>query len=372
MIGYQASLLLLAKRVKSTRSEATKRSSEDKPTVTVLVVAHNEEQVILDKLKNVCALDYPKEKIEIIVASDHSTDRTNQIVEEFIQKNPRADIRLYRTQQRGGKTNAQNEAVRIAKNEIIVFTDANAMIDPLAIEKLVEGLAQPDVCYVTGRLIYKNMKEQLTSQSESTYWDMDVRIRSIESRLQTITAGNGALYACWRADYIEVPVIESHDSALPRYFALRNKRALAIDDALVYEKAGETKEDEFKRKVRMNRLILSAIMPDLRILNILKYKWYTFFYFGHRTCRYTLWLNHLLLLVSNFLLLPAGLFYQIVFLGQLLFYLIGNIVLLKSSKNNYLNISAYYLLTIYAQLVGVYNSITGKNKPYWEKAETTR
>ncbi|MBF8807265.1 MAG: glycosyltransferase [Enterococcus lacertideformus] len=371
MVGYPVSLLFIAKGIKPMKSEATKRSSEDKPTVTILIVAHNEEQVILDKLKNVCALDYPNEKIEIIVASDHSTDRTNQIVEQFIQENPKRDIHLYPTQQRDGKTNAQNEAVRIAKNEIIVFTDTNAMIDPLAIEKLVDGLAQTDVCYVTGRLIYKNTQQQI-SQSESTYWDMDVRIRSIESQLQTITAGNGALYACWRADYIEVPVIESHDSALPRYFALQNKRALAIDDAFVYEKAGETKEDEFKRKVRMNRLILPAIMPDFRILNILKYKWYTFFYFGHRTCRYTLWLNHLLLLASNFLLLPTGIFYQVTFFGQLLFYLIGNIVLLKNSKNKYLSISAYYLLTIYAQLVGVYNSLTGKNKPYWDKAETTR
>lgn len=372
MIGYQACLFLIDKLIKPTRLEVINRSSEDKPTVTILVVAHNEEKVIFDKLTNVCTLNYPKGKIEIIIASDHSTDRTNQIVEQFIQEHPKDNIRLYKTQQRRGKTNAQNEAVRIAKNEIIVFTDANSMIDPFSIEKLSDCLTQEDVCYVTGRLVYKNTQQKPTSQSESTYWDMDVRIRAIESRIQTITAGNGALYACWRADYVEVPVIESHDSALPRYFALRKKRALAVDDALVYEKAGETKEDEFKRKVRMNRLILPAILPDFRILNILKYKWYTFFYFGHRTCRYTLWLNHLLLLVSNLFLLPAGLVYQIVFLVQLLFYLIGNIVLIKSSKNKYLNIGAYYLLTIYAQLVGVYNSLAGKNKPYWDKAETTR
>lgn len=372
MIGYQFSILLLDKILKYPKKMINTELLESQPTISILIVAHNEEKVILDKLKNVSKIEYPNEKTEIIVASDHSDDKTAEIVREFISNNPQKKIRLYETRKRGGKTNAQNEAVRIAENDILVFTDANSIIDSQAINWLVQGLCQEQVGYVTGRLIYLNRNQVVTSESESTYWDLDLQIRSIESRIQTITAGNGALYACWKKDYIEIPTIESHDSTLPRYFALEGKRALAIDEALVYEKAGETKEDEFKRKVRMNRIILKGILPDYRILNVFKYKWYSFFYFGHRTCRYTLWLNHFILIFTNFLLINEGCIYDLFLLGQVIFYLLASAILIKPTSNKYLNMMAYYMMTIYAQFVGVYKSLAHQNKAYWEKAETTR
>ncbi|EJC3746422.1 glycosyltransferase, partial [Enterococcus faecium] len=299
MLGYQITILLLDKIIRSPKKVMTNENLDNHPTISIIIVAHNEEKVILDKLKNVLNIEYPNDKTEIIVSSDHSDDQTAKLVLEFIRTNPQKNIKLYETKRRGGKTNAQNEAVRIADNEILVFTDANSIIDPQAIRWLVMGLSQENVGYVTGKLVYLNRDQVITSESESTYWDIDVRIRSIESRIQTITAGNGALYACWRKEYVEIPNIESHDSTFPRHFALKGKRAVSIDEALVYEKAGETNQDEFNRKVRMNRIILKGILPDYRILNIFKYKWYSFFYFGHRTCRYTLWLNHLILLITN-------------------------------------------------------------------------
>ncbi|OTP26394.1 glycosyltransferase [Enterococcus mundtii] len=372
MLGYQITILLLDKIIRSPKKVMTNENLDNHPTISVIIVAHNEEKVILDKLKNVSSIEYPNDKTEIIVSSDHSDDQTAELVLEFIRTNPQKKIKLYETNKRGGKTNAQNEAVRIANNEILVFTDANSIIDPQAIKWLVTGLCQENVGYVTGKLVYLNRDQVITSQSESTYWDIDVRIRSIESRIQTITAGNGALYACWKNEYVEIPNIESHDSTFPRHFALKGKRAVSIDEALVYEKAGETNQDEFKRKVRMNRIILKGILPDYRILNIFKYKWYSFFYFGHRTCRYTLWLNHLILLLTNFLLVNEGYIYSLLFIGQLIFYVLASVLLSKPSSNKYFNMMAYYMMTVYAQFVGVYKTLTHNNKAYWEKAGTTR
>ncbi|MGM0146871.1 glycosyltransferase [Enterococcus sp. AZ162] len=372
MIGYQLTILMLDKIVRPPKKVITNENLDIHPTISIIIVAHNEEKVILDKLKNVSNIEYPNDKTEIIVSSDHSDDQTAKLVLEFIKNNPQKNIKLYETKSRGGKTNAQNEAVRIADNEILVFTDANSMIDPQAIRWLVMGLCQENVGYVTGKLVYLNRDQVMTSESESTYWDIDVRIRSIESRIQTITAGNGALYACWKNEYVEIPNIESHDSTFPRHFALKGKRAVSIDEALVYEKAGETNQDEFKRKVRMNRIILKGILPDYRIFNVFKYKWYSFFYFGHRTCRYTLWLNHLILLTTNFLLVNEGYIYNSLFVGQLIFYILANVLLRKPCSNKYFNMMAYYMMTIYAQITGVYKSLTNNNKAYWEKAETTR
>ena len=97
-----------------------------------------------------------------------------------------------------------------------------------------------------------------------------------------------------------------------------------------------------------------------------------FFYFGHRTCRYTLWLNHLILLFTNFLLINEGGIYDLFLLGQVIFYLFASAILIKPTSNKYLNMMAYYMMTIYAQFVGVYKSLAHQNKAYWEKAENTR
>ena len=129
--------------------------------------------------------------------------------------------------------------------------------------------------------------------------------RNIESKIQTITAGNGAIYAVRNKDYQRIPPIECHDSSFPIVYALEKKRAIYNPDAVAYEKAGEDDEDEFKRKVRMNRIIFRGIMPDLRVFNVFSYHWFSYFYFGHRTCRYLLWMMHLLVLLLN---IPLAIF----------------------------------------------------------------
>ncbi|HFR3365731.1 TPA: glycosyltransferase, partial [Streptococcus suis] len=364
-IGYPASMIFLDKIIKKTNEKLT----DYEPTVTVMVVAHNEEGVIADKLMNLLQLDYPKDKLNILVTSDNSTDRTNEIVNEFVLKYQQ--IYLYQVEKRQGKTNAQNEASKLVKSEILVMTDANAMLKHDAINELVSSFTN-NVAYVTGKLDYINQNESLTSKSESTYWDLDTRIRDIESRFQTITAGNGAIYAVRTEDYVDFDPIMSHDSAMPLYFNLLGKRAVANHKAIAYEKAGENDGDEFKRKIRMARITLHFILPSIKILNVFKYKWFTYFYLGHRTSRYLLWLNHIIALLFSIILASNGVVYILALVTQTLIYLLVACKFLFKINDKILNFISYYCITILAQFVGVTKTVLGKNKPFWEKAESTR
>lgn len=369
MVGYPVSLKIIGKIYKSRKLQ---KDYNHQPTVTVMVVAHNEEKVILEKLHNIIELDYPKEKIEFLISSDNSTDRTNEIVKKFIDDHSEHNIRLYEVKARMGKTNAQNEAQKTVVTEYLVMTDANSMMDKNAVKELMAAFTSDDIAYVSGRLSIVNQEASDVSNAEASYWDSDLVSREIEGRIQTITAGNGALYACRTSDYYDFDPIQCHDSAMPPLYALEGKRAIANHDAVAYEKAGEVIEDEFGRKVRMNRIILKHILPDIRIFNVFKYKWFSYFYFGHRTCRYLLWISHLIFFISSALLIHKSWFYSIAFIGQVVFYLLVLIRAVTNSNNKYLTLVYYYTVTIIAQWVGVYRMLTGEAKPFWEKAESTR
>lgn len=370
MVGYPVVLFFLDKVI---NPKPLQKASNYEPDVTIMIVAHNEQKVILEKLENAVSLDYPKEKLEILVASDNCTDKTDQIVTDFIVQHPAERIRLYRSTRRMGKTNAQNEAQKTVQSEILVMTDSNTLFERNVIKELIASFSSPDIAYVCGALIYKNSNESLTSDAESTYWNIDLKMRDIESRVQTITAGNGAVYACRNKDYVDFEPIECHDSAMPIYYALKGKRALFNPSAIAYEKAGETIGDEFSRKVRMNRIILKTLREGLKTLNIFKYRWFSFFYFGHRTCRYSLWWAHILAFVTSVILSFMGSIPGMVFaVGQVLAFALAFISIKLEMKNKLVRMIGYYGMTVWAQIVGVWRIITGNAKPVWEKAESTR
>ncbi len=369
MIGYPASLVILNKLFK----KKNKKDSSFEPSVTIMVVAHNEEKVIEEKLQNLLDTDYPVDKLEFLIASDFCTDKTDEIVESFIAAHPERKIRIHKSVNHYGKTNAQNETQELCDTDILVMTDANAMFEPNAVRELVSYFTDPDIAYVSGQLRYMNTEGNKTANSEGFYWKLDLMCRNIESRFQTITAGNGAIYAVRNKDYEKINPIDCHDSRFPVLFALKKKRAIYNPNAIAYEKAGEVNEDEFKRKVRMNRIILRFILPDVRILNFFSYHWFSYFYFGHRTCRYLLWLMHLLALVVNIpLAIMGGLFWKVTLAAQIMFYLIAIVGWFTKSGNRIVKIVTYYCMTILAQWKGVINILTGKAKPVWEKAESTR
>lgn len=368
MLGYSIFLITINKLFKIKDRPKVIQT----PKVSIIVSAHNEEKVIEKKLDNLMELNYPTEKIEIVIANDNSTDDTKKIVESYINGKGKFPIRIYNVENRKGKTNAQNEAVKTCESDILVFTDANSMLDKESVRELVSSFYDDSIMYVSGDLIYTNSDDNSTSEAENTYWNLDKKIRNIESNLSSITAGNGALYAIRSDLYVDIPLIHSHDSKIPKVAVLAGYKAIANNQAKVYEKAGENDADEYKRKVRMNRVIVEHILESFQFINIFKHKMFTIQLFSHRTLRYLLAVNHLLLYFLNFLIIKrrTSTIYKFLFTLQSIFYVfagIGRFIKLKQFALPY-----YYCLTLLAQLHGIYNFITGKRKPFWEKAESTR
>lgn len=368
MVGYPVFLALLDKVIRRT----LKKDYSYTPSVTVMVVAHNEEKVIWQKLENLISVDYPRDKYKILVTSDYSTDKTNELVEKFIAEHKDFEICLYKTVNHGGKTNAQNEAQKTVNTDLLVMTDANCLFHKDAVKEIVANFADEKIAYVCGATVYVNSDDNNTADSENTYWDLDSRCRDIEGRIQTITAGDGNLYACRTSQYEDIPLIECHDSSFPILFALKKFRAVFDPKSIAYEKAGESNQDEYKRKVRMNRNIIHNILPSIRILNIFKYKWFTVFYLGHRTCRYLLWFAHFVVLLLNVVLAPTHIFWMFLLVMQILFYAMALLGQISKTENKYIRMTTYYVMTVLSQWHGVFNIITGKAKPTWTKAESTR
>ncbi|MGX6591141.1 glycosyltransferase family 2 protein [Cetobacterium ceti] len=368
-VGYPLSLEIL---LKIKRKKLLNKDEKFNPKISFIIAAYNEEKSIIKKLENILNLDYEQEKLEVIIASDGSRDATNKLVKEFIKNNNLKNFKLYEVKKRQGKTNAQNEAVKIATGEILLFSDANSIWDKEGIKKLIQNFSEENISYVCGRLIYINSLESITSNTENKYWNYDLRMREIESSYSSITAGNGAIYGIRKKDYIEIDPIECHDGSYPTLMVLNKKRAIYEKEAIAYEKAGEVSQDEFSRKVRMGRGLLRFKYGNLSKYNFFKVGIYSYFYFCHRYLRYSLYLFHIGLFISNIYLYNAGMFYKTFLYGQILVYLLAISTHIFNLKNKFVYLLYYYILTVVAQLIAVKKTILGQNKPFWEKAESTR
>jgi cellulose synthase/poly-beta-1,6-N-acetylglucosamine synthase-like glycosyltransferase len=320
------------------------------PTVSVIVAAHDEEAVIGNRIENLLALEYPAGKLEIVVASDGSTDRTDEIAEAagaHVIRNPR-----------GGKVAAQNRAVRETTGEILAFSDANATWAPDAMSKLVRNFADPDVAYVCGRL---QLEAPDGTNKEGAYWRYELWLRESESRLGSVTGGNGAIYAVRRADYVEVDPRFGHDLALPYLMVQRGRRAVYEPEAAASEKPTPTIETEYRRKVRMfEHCWLIALrgrmlrgLPPLYLAQML----------SHRVLRYGSGVLHLVLLPASVALWPAGWLYRAALLAQLAF--LG----LAATRPG---LARYYMLVTWATVVALWNYVRRGVPATWQAAEGTR
>jgi cellulose synthase/poly-beta-1,6-N-acetylglucosamine synthase-like glycosyltransferase len=320
------------------------------PSVTVIVAAHDEESVIERRVDNLRALDYPPEKLEIVVTSDASTDRTEELAE-------RAGARVIRNP-RGGKVAAQNRAVRQTAGEVVAFSDANCTWAPDALRKLVRSFADPAIAYVCGRL---NLQSDDGRNKEGLYWRYELALRADESRLDSVTGGNGSIYAVRRSDYAEVDPRFGHDLSFPYLMVQRGKRAVYEPEAHAYEKATPTNEDEYRRKVRMFEHCW-AIVVEGKMLRGLR-PLYLVEVLSHRHLRYASGVLHLVLLVSSCVLVGHGLVYAIalgVQLGVLAAAALG------------VGIARYYVLVTWATLVSLVNYVRRGVPTTWEAAEGTR
>lgn len=369
LILYPLTLFLLDKIYGAAEIQ---KNLDFKPELDFVITAYNEEKVIVEKLLNVLKQDYPADKMNIIVASDGSSDNTNQLVIDFSKKHPDYTIKLLNVEGRRGKTHAQNVAVADGTSDIVVFSDANSMWNMDATSQLVSRFVDEKLGYLSGKLQYVNSAENSASSSESSYWNLDLKLRAIESKVCSTVGGNGAIYAVRRIGYVDLPDILSHDGFFPTKMVLQGLTAKFEPLAIANEKAGDTSRDEFKRKVRMQRGQPWKKYYDPEKFNVFKYGWFSYFYVGHKYLKYQLYFFHLMFLFTNYMIYEISPIYRLMFIGQCLFYLLAILGWLTGSRSKVLYAPYYYTMTIVAQTVSVYNTLTGKSKSIWEKAESTR
>ena len=335
------------------------------PTVSLIVAAYNEERVIKKKIENCLALDYPIDQLEIIVISDGSTDNTPKIVDNY------KAIKGLHQPERQGKTAALNRAVEKATGKIIVFSDANSMYEPKAIKFLCRNFHDSSVGAVCGRKsIVKNLERE-SSRGDTMFWNFESTIKVLQSKIGSITTGDGEIFAIRRHLYEKVPEeIINDDTAITFDIIRKGYRVIYEPEAISKEEASIVLEDDFNVKARM----VSGGYQTLAYYSSMLFppkNYFAFQFIAHKVLRWCMPLLLILLFIANIFILKG--FYLLFFCLQLLFYLLAGYAYYEKSKNH--NISILYVPLYYcsmnlAALYGFYYFLRrDKVINIWKKAE---
>ncbi|MCB0862312.1 MAG: glycosyltransferase [Solirubrobacterales bacterium] len=330
------------------------------PSVSLIVAAYNEETVIEAKVRNALELEYPRELLEIIVASDGSSDGTVEIARK-------AGADLVLDLPRGGKIAAQNAAAEAAKGQLLAFSDANSIWEPGALGELIEPFRDDRVGYVCGQVSFIGPDG---GNLEGAYWRYEMRVREMESELAGVTAGNGAIYAVRASGYIPLRPSGSHDLSLPFALAKRRLASLYRPRARATEKLVPSLDGELARKRRMMiglwDIVVGEGMLDPRGYPPL----YLFELFSHRMLRYLSPALHLVAFLTNIVLLGHGWFYGLTMLLQILLLLAA--LLGRWFPILPLRVARYYVEVTLSIALGLWDRWRQGPPGAWEKAEGTR
>jgi cellulose synthase/poly-beta-1,6-N-acetylglucosamine synthase-like glycosyltransferase len=357
-LGYPFIITFLAKYFKKAVNKG-----HITPSVTLLIAAYNEDKIIAQKLDNCLSIDYPKDKLEIIVVSDGSDDRTNEIVEGYKDKG----IRLHPLFPRRGKTSALNKTLPIAKGEIIVFSDANVMYKPDSLKCFVRNFSDDSVGVVTGDV--KMLNEDISfGKLESLYYDYERFIQSRESDFFSCIGVDGAMYAV-RRDLFSAPSdgIILDDFVISMNIARKGYRIIYEPESVSAERSSPNLRQDFVRKVRIAAGGFQALKQREGLPRLIQGK-LLFCYLSHKLLR---WLSPFFLIglfTSNFILLGSPL-YHVTGLMQLLFYFLAFMGLCFRTKTNVFYIPFYFCVVNAAQLLGFFKALTNRQTVIWEKAD---
>jgi hypothetical protein len=330
------------------------------PHVSLIVAAYNEEAVIADKVANALALDWPRERLEVVVAADGSADATAERA-----RAAGADVVLELP--RGGKVRAQDAAVAASTGDLLAFSDANAQWEPGALRALVAPFADPSVGYVCGQVRFVNAAG---TNQEGLYWRYDMWLRANESALASVTAGNGAIYAVRRTAYMHVDAVMGHDLSFPFAIVKRGLRAVYAPGARATEKMVPSIEGEWARKRRM----MSHAWPIVLRGGLLSPRGYSPLYalmiVSHRVLRYASPLLHLAAAAATLALLREGPAYRAAALAQA--GLLGAAAAGGRVRLRPLLLARYYVATTAALALGLYDHLRHGTPAGWEAPEGTR
>jgi cellulose synthase/poly-beta-1,6-N-acetylglucosamine synthase-like glycosyltransferase len=358
MVGYPLALAALA--TFAGRRSSSPAEHSPLPDVSLIVAAHDEEASIAAFVASALAFDYPRQRLEIVVVSDGSTDRTLELAREA-----GADVAFEVA--RGGKVAALNAAVARSRGEVLAFADANAAWEPQALRRLVARLAEPEVGYVCGQLVLEGPDGE---NQEGLYWRYEMAIRERESLLGGITAGNGAINAIRRDAFIVLDAGRGQDISFPFELMRRGLRARYEPAAIAREAPAATLAGEFSRKRRMHAGSWSTILRH----RMLSPRGYPFGYWlevvSHRGLRYLAPFLHVVALIANAALLGHGAVYVATLAIQvavLLAAALAPVLPLRAFR-----VARYYVAVTSAAALGLWDYLRGGVPVTWERAEGLR
>ena len=336
----------------------------DPPRVTLIISAFNEEDCIAEKLENSLELDYPSELLEILVVSDASDDRTDDIVGGFAERG----VKLLRMADRGGKTLGLNAGVEAANGEVIVFSDANAMYRRDAIRALVAPYADDRIGAVIGESTYSEPDSD-SGKSESLYWRYETAIKRYESALGSVVGGDGAIYSVRKELYRAMPAEALSDFINPLQVVEQGRRCVYDSRAISVEGVA----DSFQKEVRIVNRGWRAVMSMKRLMNPFRYGIFSWKLVSHKLLRWLVPFILVLVFVLNAALLNSDPLYRALFLGQLVFYGLAcaGAVLSKSREvPTVLYVPYYFCLVNYASARGIIEAYKGMTYTTWSTART--
>ncbi len=347
------------------------QAEEHSPSVSVVVIAHNEEASIGDKIENLMQLDYPSDKLQIIVASDGSTDQTVAIMNQYANRGIMAlDL------PRQGKAQALNAAVDRAKGDILVFSDANSMFATDAIRQLAAPFADDQVGGVAGDQRYQKHTGQADQGGgERAYWNLDRALKRWESQAGDVISATGAIYAIRRRLFLTVPDGVTDDFITSVRVIQQGHRLVFAEQAAAYEPVAASQGIEFGRKVRVMTRGLRGVMMVRDLLNPFRHGFYSVQLFSHKVLRRLMVIPLILLFVVNAILATHSPVYAALFGLQVLFYSIAvvgfslSFVALGSVLRGPLKIAilpAYFCVVNAAALVAFINTVRGRRIHLWE------
>src|SRR5262245_39685229 len=279
------------------------------PRVSLIIAARNETGEIAAKVETAMELDYPKDLLQIIVASDCSNDRTDQIARSFADRG----VALSRQNARAGKTRAQHRAALVSNGDILVFSDATTRLEPDALRKLLRAFADPSVGCVAGRLVYRSEGSSAVATGCLSYWDYESLLKSWESAAGSLVGVSGCFYAVRRSCHAKLASDMIDDFVIAIEMNLQGLRAVYEPEAVCSENANHRSHDEFRMRVRVIEQTMNALQRYRRLLVARKHGMFQFQIFCHKTLRYSVPLSLLMAFIANALALDAGHFYQCAF-----------------------------------------------------------
>lgn len=335
------------------------------PKVSVIITAYNEERDIRAKLENTFAIDYPSEKMEIIVASDCSSDDTDAIVGEFADRG----VKLYRQERRNGKTAAQNMAVERATGDIILFSDATTLYQSDVLRALLPNLADASVGCVAGKLVYVDESGSGVGKGARSYWSYETFLKESESRACSLIGVSGCLYAVRKSAYRPMPPDACSDFFIATQIYQQGLRTIYEPHAVCMEETNRQSNKEMRMRIRIIAQTFNDLWRSRAMLNPFVSGFFAIELISHKVLRYCVPLILLLLLATSAAASVDSVFFLFVFAAQIIFYgfaLAAWILEKNQVKSSLLAIPLYFTLSNLAAIFGFFKFLSGERYSYWE------